>query len=113
VVDQPYYHGDWSPAGDEGFEEAYHALQVNIAPDGLGVLPVAFRSPDGTVSTPAAAVVRPAPERAPYFRFGHEGLAAGIVVWPSQARGSAPLDSGPAAPDAGGTETPSRPPGRR
>ena len=58
------------------------ALQAEINPDGLGVLPVTFRSPDGTVSAPAAAMVRPTLELAPYFRFGHEGLAAGIVHRP-------------------------------
>ena len=82
VIDQPYYHGDWSPSGDAGFERAYRAMQAEIDPDGLGVLPVTFRSPDGTVSAPAAAMVRPTPEIAPYFRFGHEGLTAGIVHRP-------------------------------
>jgi hypothetical protein len=83
MIDQPYYHGNWSPSGDTGFERAYRALQAEIAPDGLGVLPVTFRSPDGTVSAPAAAMVRPAPESEPYFRFGHEGLSAGIFHRPT------------------------------
>ena len=86
VIDQPYYRGDWAPAGDAGFERAFRALQAEIAPDGLGLLPVTFRSPDGTVSAPAAAMVRPTPEPAPYFRFGHEGLAAGIVHRPTRER---------------------------
>jgi hypothetical protein len=101
-IDQPYYHGNWFPSGDTGFERAYRTLQAEIAPDGLGVLPVTFRLPagvykivsdgtllsaivsDGTLSEPAAAVVRPAPESDPYFRFGHEGLSAGVVRQPTR-----------------------------
>jgi hypothetical protein len=84
VIEQPYYLGDWVSAGDAGFERAFRALQAEIAPDGLGVLPVTFRSPDGTLSAPAAAMVRPIPETAPYFRFGHAGLAAGMVHQPTR-----------------------------
>ena len=86
VIDQPCYLGDWVPTGDAGFERAFRALQAEIAPDGLGVLPVTFRSPDGTLSAPAAAMVRPIPETAPYFRFGQDRLAAGIVHRPTRER---------------------------
>jgi hypothetical protein len=84
TIDQPFYHGTWSPSGDAGFERAYRALQAEIAPDGLGVLAVTFRSLDGMVCAPAAAMVRPAPESKPYFRFGHEGLTAGVVHKPTR-----------------------------
>jgi hypothetical protein len=29
-------------------------------------------------------MIRPAPETAPYFRFGHEGVSAGIVHEPTR-----------------------------
>jgi hypothetical protein len=78
VIDQPYYHSDWFPSGDAESVQAYRALQTELAPDGLAVLPVTVRSADGTGSAAAAAVVRPGPEPAPDVRFGHEGLAAGV-----------------------------------
>jgi hypothetical protein len=49
VIEQPYYLGNWVPAEDLGFEQAFRALQTEIAPDGIGVLPVTFRSSEGTV----------------------------------------------------------------
>jgi hypothetical protein len=79
-VDQPYYRGEWRPAGDPEFARAFAALQARVGAGGLGVLPVTLRSPDGRVSAAAGAVVRPAPERDPYFRFGSGGEAAGVVV---------------------------------
>src|SRR5262245_17026379 len=84
IIDQPYFHGNWFPSGDTDFERGYRELQAAIGPDGLGVLPVTFRSPDGRMSAPAAAVVRPPPELEPYFRFGHEGLSAGVVHQPTR-----------------------------
>ncbi len=86
VIDQPHYHGDWSSCGDAGFERAYRVLQAEIAPDGLGVLPVTFRSPDGTLSAPAAALVRH-PELEPYFRFGAADLEARVVCQPAGKTG--------------------------
>jgi hypothetical protein len=86
VIDQPYYLGEWFPSGDVEFEQAYRTLQAEIAPDGLGVLPVTFQSADGTQSATAAAMVRPAPELTPYFRLGHVGLVAGIVHPPTRQR---------------------------
>jgi hypothetical protein len=83
-IDQPYYRGTWKPAWDPGFEHAFREMQVRIAPDGLGILPVTLRSTDGKLSTPAAAMVRPLPEREPYFRFASEDVQAGIVREPSR-----------------------------
>jgi len=81
TLDQPYYHGDWSSAGDPAFEQAYAEMQQTISPSGLGVLAVTFRSPDGDMSAPAAAMVRPAPAE-PYFRFGNEDLQSHVLHWP-------------------------------
>jgi hypothetical protein len=78
-VDQPYYLGEWEPAGDAEFEREFAALQARLGAGVLGVLPVTFRSPDGRVTAPAAAMVRPAPERGPYFRFATGGEDAGVV----------------------------------
>lgn len=79
AIDQPRYHGIWSTAHDPDFDQAYRAMQTNIAPDGLGMLPVTFRSLDGKMSTPARAMVRPAPETAPYFRWGFPDEVACVV----------------------------------
>jgi hypothetical protein len=81
VIDQPYYQGAWTPTGDQEFERAYLALQARVAPDGLGMIPVTFRSPDGTVTAPAAAMVR-ANAAEPYFRFGGGGSAPEVVHEP-------------------------------
>jgi hypothetical protein len=83
AVDQPYYRGTWESVWDAAFERAFHELQSRLSPGGLGVLPVTLRSPDGASSAPAAAMVRPAPEVAPFFRFGSEGILAGVVRDPS------------------------------
>ena len=87
-VDQPYYHGQWQPAGDPEFERAFAALQTGLGAGGWGALPVTFRSPDGRVSAPAAAVVRPAPERDPYFRFASGGEALGTAARPGRDGGT-------------------------
>jgi hypothetical protein len=79
-VDQPYYRCQWQSAGDLEFEREFAALQARIGEGGLAVLPVTFRSVDGQVSAPASAMVRPAPEREPYFRFASGGEAAGVVI---------------------------------
>jgi hypothetical protein len=79
-VDQPYYHGEWQSAGDPRFEREFGAIQARIGASGLGNLPVTLRSPEGQVVAPANAMVRPAPERHPYFRFGTGGEATGVVV---------------------------------
>ncbi len=84
VVSQPYYYGVWSPVGNPEFEQAFCEMQVQIAPDGLGVIPVTFRSSDGTVCAPAAAIVPPAPRKEPYFRFGSEGITAHVVHKPTR-----------------------------
>jgi len=96
-VDQPYYLGEWQPANDSAFEREFAALQAGIGVGGLGVLPVTFRSLDGKVSAPASAMVRPAPERNPYFRFGTGGEATGVVIQgtvsgPGRAEQSASAD---------------------
>ena len=83
VVDQPYYHGEWESAWDPAFERAFHELQSRLPPNGLGVLPVTFRTPDGASSVPAAAMVRPAPAIAPFFRLGSAGVLPGVVCAPS------------------------------
>jgi hypothetical protein len=71
-VDQPYYRGEWVPLPDPEFSAALA---------NRGWLPVLFRSPDGTISAPARALVSQAPEVGVYFRFGflsdHAGPAAG------------------------------------
>jgi hypothetical protein len=36
-IDQPHYHGAWTPTGDEEFDRAFRAMQRQISPDGLGV----------------------------------------------------------------------------
>jgi hypothetical protein len=82
VIDQPYYHGVWTPTGDPVFEQAYRAIQEQVAPDGLGMIPVTFRSPDGLVSAPAAAMVRPTGTE-PYFRFGGGGSGSIVVHDPA------------------------------
>jgi hypothetical protein len=82
VIDQPYYHGEWTPTGDPDFKRAYEVLQARVAPNGLGMIPVTFRSPGGTVSAPAAAMVRPTGTEL-YFRFGGGGDATVVVHEPS------------------------------
>jgi hypothetical protein len=86
-VDQPYYHGTWSSAHDPTFEQELRALQARLGPNGLGMLPVVFRSPDGRLAAPVRAMVRPAPETAPYFRFGFPGEAASAVIDPAPESG--------------------------
>lgn len=81
VIDQPYYQGTWTPTGDPEFERAYQALQTRVAPDGLGMIPVTFRSPDGTLTAPAALMVRPDAAE-PYFRFYGGGGSAQVVHEP-------------------------------
>jgi hypothetical protein len=81
VIDQPLYRGAWIPTGDSEFEQAYRALQARVAPNGLGMLPVTLRSPNGSLSAPAAAMVRPAVAE-PYFRFGGSGSAPVVVHEP-------------------------------
>jgi hypothetical protein len=81
AVDQPYYHGAWVPAGDPGFEQAYRALQARVAPNGLGMLPVTFRSPDGAVTAPAALMVQSGAAD-PHFRFGGAGSDPVVVHEP-------------------------------
>jgi hypothetical protein len=61
VIDQPYYRGEWTPAGVPEFDAALAAR---------GWLPVTFRSADGAVSAPTRALVRPTPGVGVYFRFG-------------------------------------------
>jgi hypothetical protein len=95
-VDQPYYHGAWQSAGDPDFEREFGALQARIGAGGLGHLPVTLRSPDGQVAAPANAMVRPAPDRDPYFRFGSGGEIAGVVAH------GAPGCPGRGAPGAAG-----------
>lgn len=87
VIDQPYYLGNWTSTGNTEFTNAYREMQTKITPNGLGILPVTFSSSDGTVTTPAAAIIRPAPETAPYFRFGQDGLTSGILVQPTSKWG--------------------------
>ena len=72
-VDQPYYRGTWTGAGDPEFEAEFRAVQSRIGPSGRGMIPVTFRTPDGLVSAAARAMIRPAPEPEPYFRFGSPG----------------------------------------
>jgi hypothetical protein len=71
-VDQPYYRGEWVPLHDPAFSAAL-ANRV--------WLPVMFRSPDGTISAPARALVSRVPGVGVYFRFGslsdHAGTADG------------------------------------
>ena len=86
-VDQPYYRGTWSSAHDPAFEEEFRTLEARLGPNGLGMLPVTFRSADGRISAPAQAMVRPAPESAPYFRFGFPGEAACLVHHDPEAGG--------------------------
>jgi hypothetical protein len=84
TVDQPYYLGTWQPAWDTEFERAFREMQTRITPDGLGTLPVTLRSPDGKLSAPASAMVRPAPVLEPYFRFASEDVQAQIIREPSR-----------------------------
>jgi hypothetical protein len=88
TVDQPYYHGTWSSADDPAFEREFRALQARLGAQGLGMLPVTFRSPDGRLTAPARAMVRPAPESVPYFRFGFPGEAAAVAVGGAPEPGS-------------------------
>jgi hypothetical protein len=81
---QPEYFGEWQSIEQADFRRAFEVLQAQIAPDGLAVLPVTLRSPDGAISAPAACMVRPAPEPDPYFRHAPEGLAAGVVHEPTR-----------------------------
>jgi hypothetical protein len=85
VIDQPYYRGEWCPASDPAFERAFHEMQARITPNGLGVLAVLLRSPDGARSAPAAAMIRPAPEAAPYFRFSVATVSSGVVIEPTRS----------------------------
>ena len=79
VIDQPHYQGVWTPTGEPEFERAYQALQAQVFPNGLGMIPVIFRSPEGTMVAPAAAMVRPTtPE--PYFRFGGGDGSLPVIV---------------------------------
>ena len=64
VVDQPYYHGRWYPAGDAGFEAA---LAVR------GWLPVLFQAPADPAPVPARALASRLTEGGVYFRFGFWG----------------------------------------
>jgi hypothetical protein len=61
VVDQPYYRGEWLPSDVPEFTAALAAQRW---------LPVTFRSPDGSVTAPARALVSPTPGVGVYFRFG-------------------------------------------
>jgi hypothetical protein len=69
-VDQPYYHGEWIPVGDTEFEQEFRDVQNGLGREGVAAIPVTLRSTDGRVSAQARAMVRPPPERVPYFRFG-------------------------------------------
>jgi hypothetical protein len=70
VIDQPYYLGDWTSIQDPEFEQAFRSIQASIGEKGRGMIPVLFEASDSDLSAPARLMVRPAPESAPYFRFG-------------------------------------------
>lgn len=78
-LDQPFFVGEWRAAGDAEWVRTYAGLQAQLGEGGVAMIGVTIRSPIGK-EAPAAAMVRPAPEREPYFRFASQVLPARVIV---------------------------------